>query len=347
MVTIKDIAKKVGVSIGTVSMVLNKKKNSFISKKTREKILKAVAELNYIPNRIAKDLARGSTTILGVIIDDVKSQFFQEIIPGIENVASQNGYEVVVLYSINNCEKERKNIQALLERKVDGFIISPVKNNKNLSVFTALSQQKIPFVFIDRYLPEIDANFVVSNLKEGAFNVVSYLIQLGHIHIAHLTEKSIISTKKDVLEGYKTAFVKNGLKINEELIEEVDPEDISNDFDAGYIGMKKLLEKGKKFTAVFCIGDAYAIGAMKLLKEKNIKIPKDVSIVGMDNLTISSYVIPPLTSVAQDKFKMGKLACKILLEEIKNPISKKKQIFLKTNLILRSSLMKINHKHKD
>lgn len=336
MVTIKEIAKEVGVSVAAVSQVLNNKENSFISQSTKEAIWQVAQELNYIPNRVARDLVRGSTMLLGIIIPDAKSPFFSETVPGIEDSASVRGYDVMCSYSAGDFEKERKYIQLFLERKVDGLIIAPLKDNRNVSVFRKLLQQKTPFVLIDRYIPDLETDFVVSDLKEGAYEAVAYLIQSGHTNIAHITEKSNISTVRDVLKGYEMAFARNNLLVKRELIEGVNPEFASDDFDAGYKGMKELLQK-KIFTAVFCVGDEFAVGAVKALKEAGLRIPEDISVMGMDNLNLSSYLSPGLTSVAQDKTQMGKIAAEILMERIKDPAGKKKQIFLKPHLVLRGS----------
>ncbi len=337
MITIKDVAKKVDVSVSTVSQVLNKKENPFISQATKKAIFQTAKKLNYIPSRIARDLVRGATMVFGVIIPDVRSPFFAEVVPGIEESASESGYDIVLSYSAGDFRKERKHIRLFMERKVDGLIIAPLKNNQNIPVFNDLLQQKFPLVFIDRYIPELETDFVASDLKQGAYEAVSHLIKLGHDKIAYITEDANISTAKDVLEGYKMAFSKNNMTINRELIETANPESASDDFDIGYKGMKKLLQK-KNFSAVFCMGDAFAIGAIKALKEAKLRIPENISVIGMDNLDVSSYLTPSLASVAQDKIQMGKIASEILTERIKNPKGKKKQVFLKTNLVLRESV---------
>ncbi len=337
MTTLKDIAKEAGVSTATVSQVLNDKENPFISQATKEGILQAAERLHYIPNRVARDLARGSTMVLGVIIPRAADLFFPEVVEGIEEAASTKGYDIVLSYSAGNFQKERKHIQLLLERKVDGLLVAPLENNQNIPIFRELLERKFPFVFIDRYLPEVKTDFVVSDLKDGACEAVSYLIRLGRTKIVHITKDSNISTVRDVLEGYKMALMKNGLKINQELVKAVNSEISSNSYEAGYNGMKKLLEKRVDFTAVFCIDDNLAVGALKTLKEAKLKVPQDISVVGMDNLAVSSYLTSPLTSVAQNKIQMGKLASEILIKRIENPENKKKQIFLKTNLILRES----------
>ena len=337
MATLRDIAEEVGVSTTTVSLVLNKSKNPLISKGTKQRILQAVERLHYAPNRIARDLARGSTMVLGMIVPKTADLFFGELVEGIEEIADSNGYEVMISYSAGGHIKERKCIQSLLERKVDGFIIAPLGNNQNISFFKKLCEQKFPFVFVDRYINNVKTDFVVSDLKRGAYEAVSHLIRLGHRKIAHITENINISTVRDVSEGYKMALEKNGLY---ELVTAIGGKTGLDEFSLGYNAVKNLLRK-KGFTAIFCVGDDFAIGAMKALQEAELKVPEDISMVGMDNLSIDSYLHPPLTSVAQDKVGMGRLAGNILIERIKNHGGRRKQIFMRTNLIERESARKV------
>ena len=340
MVTLKDVARAAKVSVATVSQVLNNKKNPLISRATREAVLKTAETLHYIPNRLARDLSRGSTMLLGVVIPAAANLFFPEVVEGIEKAASSKGYDIVLSYSAGNSQKERNHIQLLIGRKIDGLLIAPLGSSRNMPVFRELLMQKFPFVFVDRYLSGVETDLVASNLKEGAREAVSYLIRSGHTRIAHITEDSDISTASDVLKGYKKALMENGLKVDQELIETVNSETASNSFIPGHDGMRRFLDKKAGFTAVFCMGDHLAIGAIKALKEAKLRVPGDISVIGMDNLDISSCLTPSLTSVAQDRVQMGKAAGDILIKRIKNPKGKKKQIFLKTNLILRESVNK-------
>ncbi len=335
MVKLKDIAKEAGVSIATVSQVLNNKESSLIGKTTRETVTRVAERLSYTPNRVARDLARGSTMILGVIIPLAANSFFPEVVEGVEDVAFTKGYDIILSYSAGCPEKEQRHIQSLLERKADGLLIAPLGNNRNISIFKGLLKQKFPFVFIDRYISELDTEFVVSNLTEGAYEAVSYLIGEGHTKIAHITEKADVSTVRDVLSGYKEALTKNNLGIDQNLIEVV--ETASDGHASGYDGMRELLKRKVNPTALLCIDDNFAIGAIKALKEHKLKIPEDISVIGMDDLSVSSYLVPSLSSVAQNRVQMGKIASEILIERIKNRESRKRQVFLSTDLILKES----------
>lgn len=331
-VTIKDIAKLSGVSTATVSKVINHK-DSDIGKSTIERVKKIIEEQKYSPNIVARSMITKKTKTIGLVIPDVRNPFFTDLARGAEDVANERGYSLLFCNTDDDLKKEIKYINNLIEKQIDGIALAGAairdqSLEENMDI-------KIPIVSLDRnvYFKGIEGKIEVDNFS-GAYDAVNHLVQLGHKKIMFLSGQVNIKLSKDRLEGYKRALSDNGIDYNENLVV---VGRYSSEF--GYETMKNMV-LDKEITAIFCGNDLIAIGAMNALKEKHISIPEDISIVGFDDIYISTLVSPPLTTVRQPSYEIGYLAIETLIDilECKKDFSKKVEI--KLELKIRESTCK-------
>lgn len=331
-VTIKDIAKLSGVSTATVSKVINHKDND-IGKSTIERVKKIIEEQKYSPNIVARSMITKKTKTIGLVIPDVRNPFFTDLARGAEDVANERGYSLLFCNTDDDLKKEIKYINNLIEKQIDGIALAGAairdqSLEENMDI-------KIPIVSLDRnvYFKGIEGKIEVDNFS-GAYDAVNHLVQLGHNKIMFLSGQLNIKLSMDRLEGYKRALLDNSIDYNENL---VIVGRYSSEF--GYETMKNM-ELDREITAIFCGNDLIAIGAMNALKEKHISIPEDISIVGFDDIYISTLVSPPLTTVRQPSYEIGYLAIETLIDilECKKDFSKKVEI--KLELKIRESTCK-------
>ncbi|MEG8947310.1 LacI family DNA-binding transcriptional regulator [Rosettibacter firmus] len=329
--TITDIAKKLGISASTVSRALNNHPD--ISLETKEKVKKIAKELNYKPNPIAQSLKSNRTTTIGVIVPEIKHDFFSSAISGIEQVAYNSGYTIILCQSNESFEREVVNTNLLLHHRVAGLIVSISQNTKKGDHFNDVLEKGVPLVFFDRTCEDVDTYKVVIDDMKSAYNAVTYLIKKGYKKIAHFAGPIGLDICKKRMEGYVNALKENGISVNNELIRYGGLHE-----QDGYDSMNYLLEKKIIPDAIFAVNDPVAIGAFQRIKEANLKIPDDVAIVGFSNNKITSLVDPPLTTVNQPSFEMGKKAAEILINLIENKnVVDTKEIVLNADLIIRRS----------
>ena len=324
--TLKEIAKLANVSSATVSKVLNGK-DEHISEATRKKILEIVEREGYIPNAVAKSLKMRSTKTIGIIIPDVMNLFFSELARGLEDAAERRGYSVILCNSDNKVEKEERYLQILQEKMVDGIILTA--SEKSLNKYN--KKRNIPMVLLDRdtYTDKEVGRIVVDNM-EGAYNSTKYLISKGCKKIAFISSGEISSSSGQRIKGYKNALIDNKMEINEKMIF------LDNySIDTGYIGVLRILEESS-IDGICCGNDLIAIGAINALKFKNLKVPKDVKVVGFDDIQIAKYIDPPLTTIKQPIYEMGEEAVKMIVSIIEKK-SKGNTKILKTSLVERKS----------
>lgn len=331
-ITIKDIAKKFNVAPSTVSRAL--RDHPYISRATKEKISAFASECKYQPNRIAQSLQTQKTNTIGVVVPEIKHDFFSSVISGIEGVAYEAGYTIMVCQSNESYEREVINTKALISHRVAGMLISISQGTKKLDHLKAVMHQGIPLVFFDRVAEELETSKVIVDDCEGAFQAVAYLIRAGYKRIAHLAGPKHISMSANRLKGYEQALKKHGLAVKKELIihgglHEQD----------GQKGAEKLLALKKPAEALFAVNDPVAIGALGFFKNKGWRVPEDIALAGFSNNQVAALIDPPLTTVDQPAFEIGKTAATLLLEQIR---SSKKSFrpqtrVLKTKLIIRKS----------
>lgn len=331
-VTIHDIANILGIDSSTVSRALNDSPR--VAKKTKTKILTKAKELGYQRNHLASNLRKSKTYTLGVIVPRISRHFFSSAIAGIEETAFKAGYTVVICQSLENLEREQSIIDTLLANRVDGVLISISMETKNYDHLKGLRQRNIPYVFFDRHckIPE-NSNVVIDDF-EAAFKAVEHLIHQKCTEIAHFSGPQNLEIYKNRFKGYKAALEKHNIPFREELV-------ISSSLmekDAAE-NVKKILALPFNVDGLFCANDVVAIGAIKYLKEIEIKIPEEIAIVGFSNETISSVIEPALTTINQSGSKIGVAATNLLIDKISdNTIHK--TIIVQTNLIERKSSLR-------
>lgn len=329
--TIKDIAVKLGLSVSTVSRALSDHPD--INQKTKELIKETAIALKYRPNVVARNLKSSKSNQIGVIVPEIRHDFFANAISGIEEVAYQNGYTVIVAQSNEDYKREKINLNSLYLNRVSGIIISVSQSTTKSEYFKNLLRSGVKMVFFDRTLDDLDTYRVVINDYESSLKAVNFLIEKGYKKIIHFAGPQTLSTCLNRRLGYEEAMKSSGLvsylHIEEGGMHESD----------GYKTMHKLLSKGKTPEAIFAVNDPVAIGAFKRLREEGIKIPGEVAIVGFSNNPITELIDPPLTTIEQPAFEMGKAAAELLIDQIEErPLkSEDKIIKLDTKLIVRGS----------
>ncbi len=334
MVTIKDVAKKAGVSVMTVSRVINGKKN--VREDTREKVLKAIEELGYIPNSIARSLTLKKTATIGLVISDITNPFFTTIVRGVEDTAISKHFTVILCNTDENPEKESMYVEVLARNKVDGVIFTSASGKK--APLKSLFIRNIPLVLIDRTIEGLeDVDIVRGDSISGAYMLTKHLIDLGHRRIGIIVGSKAISTAVDRVEGYKRALKDSNIPIDESLIRINEKSKFSK--EDGYRLTKELRNMENSPTAIFGGNNLMAIGAILAIRELGLSIPDDISLVSFDDIESLSEVYPFLTVVKQPAYTMGVLATELLIRRIENKdkIKEKREILLKPELIIRRS----------
>lgn len=330
-VTIKDIAKILGISVSTVSRAL--KDHPDISADTKREVQALARKLNYSPNVIALSLRNKKTFLIGVIIPEIIHHFFSCVISGIEQIANQNGYNVVIFQSNEQYEREKSICQSILNSRIDGVLISMSKNTQKADHFRELQQAGIPLVFFDRICGDMDTDRVVVDDFNGAYAAVQHLISVGCRRIAHLSAPQTMQIAQKRQTGYLQALRDAHLPIDESLIIQCD-----NQADAMIVG-EQLMRHENKPDGIFAVNDLTAAGAMYAIKHMGYKVPEDVAICGFTDGLVSTLTDPTLTTVEQHGDKMGEMATELLLRRINAgdeliPTTTK---VIKTNLIIRGS----------
>lgn len=331
-VTIKDIAKEANVSIATVSRVINNKSEG-MSLETREKILEIMKRNKYIPSNLARGLVTRKTNIIGLILPDINNPFFPGIARGAEDASNKYGYNIILCNTDDDPKKEKTYIQILKEKCVDGIIYTSTldSTSENMRLF---KEYKIPFVFMDRIINSDEIPFVCTNGEDGMFKVVEYLIENGHTEIAYIAgeKKSPFNNR---FEGYKKALIKHNISLNHNLVKNGDYK-----LDGGKKCLEELLESGERFTAVACENDLMAIGALEILRDRGIDVPREVSITGYDDIFLTNVTCPKITTVAQPIYDMGYKAVELLIKTINNEYIENNKIILESELVIKDSVWK-------
>ncbi len=332
--TIKDIAKELGISPSTVSRAL--KNHPDISEKTRNLVFETAKRLNYRPNPIARSLKMQQNRTIGVIVPQIVHYFFSSIISGIEDLAYQKGYSVVLLQSNEFYEREKASANFLLNNGVSGVLVSRTKETTDFTHFQELIDFGIPIVFFDRFCPSLKTDKVIINDEYAAYIATEHLIKTGCRRIVHFRgpQKLQISTRRET--GYLEAFREYKLPIDRNLIIECDS------FEKAKKITKELIEQNFDFDGIFAVNDESAAGAIMALKAANVKIPDEVSVVGYSNDLISKIIEPQLTTIDQRGYDMGQMATKLLLERIETEKELRPRTeVIPTRLILRNSTKKV------
>lgn len=337
MANINDVAERANVSITTVSHVINQTR--YVSDDLTERVRKAMEELDYHPNSLARGLRSGKTKTIGLVIPDISNQFFAEISRKIEDKGYENGYSVILCNTDDDPYKEKNYIDVLLAKKVEGIIFISAGVESNYLEKTI--EFNIPIVVVDRDIKENDYDIVLVDNSVGGFDATRYLIELGHRRIACIAGPSPITPSAQRVAGYKQALQEAGIQIDTNLI-------IPGDFhyESGDRAMRALLALPQPPTAVFACNDMMALGAFQAVNNQGMKIPEDISVIGFDNIPFSQTVYPTLTTMAQPIHEMADLVVDLLVDKIKFHRQRVrtnerelnyKRIVLETKLIKRNS----------
>ncbi|TVZ21348.1 LacI family transcriptional regulator [Dokdonia sp. Hel_I_63] len=340
--TLKLIAKELDVSISTVSKAL--RDSAEISEDTRQKI-KAFAKLyNYKPNNIALSLKNRKTRTIGIIIPQIVHHFFTTVIRGVEQMAREHNYNVIITLSNNDFDKEVLNMELLANGSTDGFILSLSKETMQKDDFRHLTEaidQGMPVVMFDRVVDEIPCDKVLIDDREGAKLGVNHLIRTGCKKIAIITTDDYITVGKLRTKGYIEALESAGIKIDTELILKLDAIDDLNDKTMARI---KHFLKGKDIDGVFTINEIFAVTAAKYIMEAGKSIPNDVGIVSFSDGELSKHFVPSLTTVSQHGEQMGRKAAELLINKLERPeeeIEEYTTAYIETSLVERESTKRI------
>jgi LacI family transcriptional regulator len=328
-VTIKDVAKRAGVSASTVSRTLSGRIP--VHEETKQKVMQAVRELNYQPNVLAKGLKEGRTHTIGLILPNIRNPVFPAVARGVEDIARKNGYIVILCNTDESLQMEKEYVDKLKKRWVDGLIFATaVRDTEHI---IKLQESGFPVVLLVRNVgQQVDA-VIVDNYK-AAREAVEYLITMGHRKIAMINGNMDLTLYRERFAGYRKALEDAGIPFVRELV----VEDESKDSD-GYAAMNSLLKHEIVPDAVFASSDPKAAGVIRAIKDWGWKVPEDISVIGFDDLDMSALLDPPLTTISQPLYQMGARAAQRLIELIEGTKSDKPVIdIMETQLMIRGTV---------
>lgn len=334
-VTIYDIASELNVSPATVSRGL--KNHPSISEKMKKKIRQKAEEMGYRTNTFASNLRTKRTSTLGVIVPRLDSNFMSTVLAGIEKVASESGYNLIITQSFESAIKEKTNALTLYNSRVDGLIVSLASDTTDMGHFTPFIEKKIPLLFFDRVSDCMDCvNIVIDNLQLG-LEVTNHLIEQGCKKIMHIRGNQNRNVYSERFEGYKKALAANKIPFNPELVLETDLS-----IESGFDVANKIMKMEDKPDGIFIANDACAAGCMKQLKINGIKIPEEIAISGFNNDPISHLVEPNLTTVNYQGYDMGELVAKLMINHLNgnSTLSLTNKVVLRAELIVRESTLR-------
>ncbi len=334
-VTLKQIAENLGISITTVSKAL--KNYTDVSKKTKARVKDEAKKLNYKPNVFAVNLRTRRSRTVGLIIPEVVHHFFSTVVNGIIEYAEKKGYLVIILQSNESFKLEKRQIDLLISKRVDGIMISLASTTTDISHLQEVKELEIPLVMFDKISKLIDCSKIIINDREAAYKATKHLIDSGCKRIAHFRGALLPQNSIDRFLGYKKALEDHGLTYDSSLVYICD----RVDYEDGITAAKQLLKDHDDIDGIFTITDLVAIGAISVFNDRGIQVPNDISIMGFSNWFISSAITPSLSTVDQPGYEMGKKTFKVLLKEMNakkdgvpfEPITK----VLKTKIIKRNS----------
>lgn len=337
-VTIKDIAKALGLSTSTVSRAL---RGSYeISPETKKLVLEYAEKINYRPNPIALSLKERRSRSIGVVVTEIANNFFSQAINGIESIAYNRGYHVIISQTHESYEREMVTIQHMASRSVDGLLISLSNETTDLSHLKQLHDKGLPIVFFDRITDEITTHKVTANNFHGAFESTQHLIKQGFTRIAHVTNSPNLSITKERLDGYKKALEENNLPFDDKLVQYC--------YHGGMIyaeieeAIGRLLKAKQRPDAMLAASDRITLACITALRKAGINMPEDMALIGFSNTNIAELINPPLSAVRQPAFEMGQVATELLIQiiESKRPITDFETRVLDTELFTRNSSQK-------
>jgi LacI family transcriptional regulator len=328
--TIKDVAKRAGVGIATVSRTLHG--SSQVSPETAARVLKVVEELGYQPNTTAQSLVSGRSHMLGLVVSDITNPFFPELVKGFEDVALENGYDVLVASTNYDPARTALCVRRMIERKIDGVAIMTSEVDPSLT--DTLARRKVPLVFLDVGRVGKGVSNVKVDYGQGIAQAVEHLSGLGHHRIAFISGPSLLASARERRDMFIARLQDPCSPRREVLIEEG-----NHRVDGGLEAMRRLLERESRPTAVIASNDLTAIGAMRAIRQQGLRVPEDISVVGFDDIQMAEFTEPPLTTVRLLRTEVARLACDALLQSIRTH-GAGVEFRMGTALVVRSSTAK-------
>lgn len=306
-ITISDIARALKVTAGTVSRALND--HPKISMETKKAVLAMAAQLNYTPNKLASSLRSGKSHLIGVMVPSAEINFFGSVVHGIESIANQQGYNVLIYQSNESQDFERRGIETFISARVDGILASISKNTHDYAHFLDVRQQGTPLVFFDRTNEDLGIPSVVINDFKGAYIATKHLLEQGYKRVAHISGPQHLKIFSERLAGYRAALKDSGLEVNEQYIY---PGNVS--ISSGKEAVDALMALPEPPTAIFAVEDFTGLGAIKRLQERGLRLPEDFGVIGFANEMFGAYITPSLSTMDQQTVLMGQEAVKLLLK---------------------------------
>jgi len=329
MPTIRDVAERAGVAPITVSRVINN--SGYVSEETRARVEAAIAELQYVPNSLARSLRFKRTDTLALVLTDITNPFWTTVARGVEDAASSQGFNVILCNTDESEEKQEEYLNVLLQKRVDGFLLVPARSTPE--PIWQIQSQGVPVVVLDRRIPDVQVDIVRGDSEGGAYELTRLLISMGHRRIAMLAGPKEVSTAADRVAGYRRALREAGL-----------PEDLELAYygeytqEGGYHLAQRALAATPPPTALFAANNFIAIGALRALREAGLRVPDDVSLVSFDEIPPAFAIDPFLTVVCQPAYEMGQEATKLLLSRLSEEESgEPREIVLPVKVIVRKS----------
>jgi len=331
MANMKDIARLAGVSLGTVSHVLND--SASVRDPLRQRVLRAVQAVGYQPSQLARGLRRDKTNIIGMIIPDITNPFFPAVVRGAEDVAFSNGYRLILCNTDNDHSKELVHLNALRTFLPAGLIVIPSNFSDLAAQAESYCRAGTGVVCIDRLPRNWSGDSVTADNEKGAYNATRYLLQMGHIKLAAITGPLHLTNAKDRLDGFKRAIREARLPLAPEYVQEA-----TFDKQGGYSKTLILLRLIPRPTAIFAGNDMIALGVLLAIREAGLRCPEDVSVMGFDDLDLAETTNPSLSSVSQSGYQLGTSAARLLLDRLQGDQGPAKHLILETSLKLRYSV---------
>lgn len=329
-VSLKDLAKELGVSISTVSRAL--KDHPDISPEVSARIQQLARERNYSPNPLAMGLLKQQTKMIGVIVPDLVTHFYSSIISGIESIAKQRGYYILISSSNESVEKEKESIQNLLNTRVEGIIACLSQETTSFSHFEPLLKNELPLVFFDRVCMTDRVSSVVANNEEAAYQITRHFVENGCRKIAYISGPSQLNISQQRIQGYQRGLHECGLSANNLLLQQCN---LST--SEATQATARLLDLPERPDAIFGINDTVAFAAMKEIKRRGLRIPEDIALIGFTDEFHATVVDPALTSITHPTFEIGQEAARLFFRQIDMPSAPPVQSILKTKLVERKS----------
>jgi len=336
LTTIHDVARRAGVSIATVSRVINNVQP--IDPETAQRVRAAIEELDYHPNYVARGLRRRSTRSLGLIVSDNSNPFFAEVARAVEDAGYEAGYSVILCNSDLSTEKQERYIDVLISRRVDGIVLMSAPGSDVKALVERISHADIPLVIANNEVPDLGVDEVQVTFYEGGYTAGRYLLDLGHRSIAYIgffSEQVRGHTAR--AQGFMSALSEAGIELASSRIAYG-----RGRYQDGRAAAAELLGRGVQMTAVFVFDDLMAMGVIKELQARGLSVPGDVSVVGFDNIVYSEATTPAITTVAQPIARIGHECVRLLLERIEQPEVEPRQVLLPTELVERESCRRLD-----